>query len=122
MLHPDVTMYQADLATTYNNIANILEASGKPREALESYEHARAIWNKLVDSGPNDARFQGGLAMTLSNMANTLGATGKPKEALAMHHASRAIRQKLSLANPNDDENQLLLAHENYNIGRATQA
>ena len=116
--NPTVTEFQSDLATSHNNIGNLLSDTGKPAEALKAYESALAIRRKLADANPTVTQFQSDLATQLQQHRHPAQrATGKPAEALKAYESALAIRQKLADANPTVTEFQSDLAGSHNNIG-----
>lgn len=88
--HPNIpaTQYQSDLAYSHNNIGNLLSATGKPAEALASYEKARDILQKLADANPKIPNYRSGLAGSLYDIACLYAITSgkhvdKPEKAKA---------------------------------------
>ncbi len=49
---------------SYDKLGNLQRATGRPAEALLSYEQAHAIWERLARENPSVAEFQRGLAGT----------------------------------------------------------
>ena len=91
---------QSDLAASYNNIGLLLNATGKPDDALEALESSIKIWQKLVDANPTNTQFQSDLAAGQNNIGLLLRGHRKPAEALKAHESALAIQQKLADANP----------------------
>ena len=91
--------------------------TGKPAEALASYEAALAIRQKLADANPAVTEFQAHLAMSHTNIGILLKETGKPAEALASFKAALAIQQRLADANPTVTEFQIDLANTHLETG-----
>jgi tetratricopeptide (TPR) repeat protein len=79
-----------------SNIGILLFQTGKPAEALASYEQVRAIVEKLADAHPAVTQFRSDLAESHHEIGNVLSQTGKPAEALAAYERALAIRQKLA--------------------------
>jgi tetratricopeptide (TPR) repeat protein len=79
--HPDV-------ATTLNDMANLLKSQGKYEEALPLYQRALAIYQKSL--GPEHPW----MATTLNNMAILHYSQGKYEEALPLYQRALAIYQK----------------------------
>ena len=56
--NPTVTDFQSDLASSHNNIGILLNATGKPAEALKAYEAALAIRRKAGAGASRVARLR----------------------------------------------------------------
>jgi tetratricopeptide (TPR) repeat protein len=67
--NPNVTDFQSNLSSTYQVIGWALNQTGKPAEALASFEQAITIMQKLADSSPDVMEWQ-------TEMANNLGFVG----------------------------------------------
>ena len=115
--NPSVSEFQSDLANSHNSIGILLEATGKPAEAMEAHQSALAIRRKLADANPSVSEFQSDLALSHNNIGILLKKTGKPAEALKAYEASLAIGQKLADANPTVNEFQGYLAYSHNNLG-----
>ena len=65
--HPNVTRFQDALATSYNNIGNVLHGTGKSREALESHgmrgRSARS-WSMPIPTTPRSRLAWGSVSTT----------------------------------------------------------
>jgi tetratricopeptide (TPR) repeat protein len=98
--HPAVTVYQRDLATSHNNLGNLLLATGDPAGARASYEAALAIRRRLADAHPAVTDYQQDLAVSHLNLGALLARTGDPAGARASYEAALAIRRRLAGAHP----------------------
>jgi tetratricopeptide (TPR) repeat protein len=116
--NPAVTSYQSQLAHSFNSIGILLSDTGKPADALASYEKARDILQKVADANPAVTSYQSQLAHSFNSIGILLSATGKPTEALASYEKARDIYQKLADANPAVTSYQRDLAKSNFNVGR----
>ena len=94
------TELQSNLADIHNNIGILLRDTGKPAEAMKSYESAQAIRRKLADANPSVIEFQSRLGHSHSNIANLLRATGNRAEALKAFESALEIRRKLAREHP----------------------
>ena len=106
-----VTDFQRDLATSRNNIAWLLSATGDSAGAWEMYNQAQAIHQKLADANPNVTALQRDLANDLLGMGWFLLETGKPGEAVAYFSREEAIWKTLADANPTVPEYRNSLAN-----------
>jgi tetratricopeptide (TPR) repeat protein len=50
--NPSVTDFRSQLASIHYNIGNVLSQTGKPAEALESYQSALSIFQKMARENP----------------------------------------------------------------------
>lgn len=96
------TAYQADLAVTHSELANVLMAQGSLADALEHYRACLTIMLRLTAAEPGNAGWQRDVATSQVMVAVVLITQGKLAEALEMLHASLAIRERLAAAYPND--------------------
>jgi serine/threonine protein kinase/tetratricopeptide (TPR) repeat protein len=79
----------------------LLRQTGKPAEALQAYQKALAIRQKLADAHPAVGKYQSDLAHTHNHIGLlVLMWMGKPEEALTASRKALAIQQKLADANP----------------------
>jgi tetratricopeptide (TPR) repeat protein len=99
------------------NIAGLLNLSGKPAEALSAFETALAIKQALVDAHPTVTEFQSGVATMFRDIGQLKAGMGKPAEALASLEKARAIHQSLVDANREVVEFQYLLALDFRDLG-----
>ena len=51
--NPTVTDFQRDLASSHQNLGNLLSLLGKPVEAVTAYEKLQAVRQKLADANPS---------------------------------------------------------------------
>ena len=76
--HPKVPEYQRDLATSYNNLAIVLQRQpGKKADAEKAYRTALTLQKQLADDAPTISQYQNDLARTNLNLAR-LTAQGNP--------------------------------------------
>jgi tetratricopeptide (TPR) repeat protein len=108
---------RAVLAKSYNTIAVLLMETGKPAEALQAFQKALAIQQKLADAHPAVAGYQSDLALSHNNIGTVLLRTGKPEEALTAWRKALAITQKLAETHPAVADFQSALAGTHNNIG-----
>jgi serine/threonine-protein kinase len=112
---------RAVLAQSHNAIGVLLMGTGKMAEALEAYQKALAIQQKLADANPAVTEFQRGLATNYNVIGIVQVGMGKPEEALTAFRKTLAIQQKLADANPAVAEFQFDLSHTHNNIGLLLQ-
>jgi serine/threonine protein kinase len=86
---PANTLYQRELANTFNLIAVLHDQRGRLGESLRAHEQAFALRRALVAAHPDDPSFQNALASSLNNLGVLLGKTStEEQEKLAMFRRS----------------------------------
>ncbi len=110
--HPGA--HESNLATSINNLANRLSATGDSAGALVAAREAVAIRRRQTQVNP--AVHEPDLGMTVSNLANRLSEMGENSAALDAAREAVAIRRRLALANPAANEPDL--AASIINLGR----
>jgi tetratricopeptide (TPR) repeat protein len=105
------------LARSHSTLAVLLMEAGKPAEALQEFQNALAMQQKLADANPAVTGFQSDLALSHNNVGTVLVRTGKPEEALAEWRKALAINQKLADAHPAVADYQSAVAGTHNNIG-----
>src|SRR5262249_10957053 len=56
--NPTGTTFQSELADSHFNIGTLLNASGKPAEAMTSFKSALVMFQRLADANPNVPEMQ----------------------------------------------------------------
>jgi serine/threonine-protein kinase len=92
---PAVPACRQDLASSYNNLGNLLKARGREEEAEGAYLKAVAIQEKLAKDIPSVPLYQQDLARGLNNLGVILGDRGRLKESEVAHRRALTIREKL---------------------------
>jgi tetratricopeptide (TPR) repeat protein len=105
------------LARSHNNIAVLQMEAGKPTEALQAFQQALVIQQKLADAHPNIPDYHSELALSHNNIGTVLLRTAKPEAALASWRKALAVTQKLADAHPGVPDYQSSLAGTHNNIG-----
>jgi serine/threonine protein kinase len=108
---------RAQLAHAHNGIGNALWDTGKLAEALEEWQKALAIRQKLVNANSAVPEFQRDLRQSHYNIAIGLRNTGKPADAVKEYQKALAIQQEVADANPGVITDQSLLADSHSNLG-----
>ncbi len=89
LAEPANTVYQADLANTYNLIAVLHDMRGRLPESVRAHEQAFILRHALVAAHPDDPSFQNALAECLNNLGVLLDKTSvEEQEKLAMFRRS----------------------------------
>ena len=82
--NPSVTQFQANLAASHHDVGRLQSDTGRPTEALQSLEQARAICEeRLARQNPSVTQFQSDLALCHNNIGLIQSATGRPAAALS---------------------------------------
>jgi tetratricopeptide (TPR) repeat protein/tRNA A-37 threonylcarbamoyl transferase component Bud32 len=108
---------RTQLAHGHNGIGNALWETGKLAEALEEWQKALAIRQKLVDANSAVPELQRDLGLSHYNIGSGLRYMGKPAEAVKEYQKALAIQQKLADASPGDTTDQSFLAYSHGNLG-----
>ncbi len=77
---PANTLYQRELANTFNLIAVLHDQRGRLGESLLAHEQAFALRRALVAAHPDDPSFQNALASSLNNLGVLLGKTSTEEQ------------------------------------------
>jgi tetratricopeptide (TPR) repeat protein len=110
------------LAFSYNNLAMLLNDTGKKEEAEEAYRAALAIRQKLVAEFPKRSEFRPGLAMSYNNLGSLLRGTNRLEEAESFYREALAIRKKLAAEFPNRPQYRDDLIQSYLNLGNALRS
>ena len=94
--------YQSDVATTRNNLGNLLSAMGQYEEAKALYAQALAMRETLLASDRDNAQYRSDVATTRNNLGNLLSAMGRLEEAKVLFERARIKRETL-LASDKDN-------------------
>jgi tetratricopeptide (TPR) repeat protein len=89
--HAELAAEQAKVQARFDMA---VKAIGKPAEALEAYDKALAIWQKLADANPKVIEFQCDLANLHNNRGRALASQNRFSEAFTAFDASLTISQK----------------------------
>ena len=115
--HPGATDYEDGLASSYNNIGNLMLDTGRTGEASEFLRRALAIRQRLARDEPASAEHQHDRASSHLNIGNLLRATGGQAEALRSYEQAVEILDRLVGEQPTAREYQLSLASAHSNSG-----
>jgi tetratricopeptide (TPR) repeat protein len=114
---PGNTLWQRDLATTYERMGGLLLAAGRREEALAEYNKSFAITYKLTTSSPGNTEWQRDLWLGHVRLGDVLVTAGQREAALAEYRKSLAVIQKLTAADPRNTDWQRGLAISYSKIG-----
>jgi tetratricopeptide (TPR) repeat protein len=92
----DTAQYHSRLAAIHNNLAELLQNTGRRREAEESYRRALRVQQTLVDALPNVPDHQWLLALIHGNLGTLLWHANRHDEAKTALRRSLEIREKLA--------------------------
>lgn len=100
------------LASSLNNLSNILSSSGQKKEAaLEAIQEAVLLRRELVKGNPQ--AFMPDLALNLNNLSNSLNSLGQYKAALEAIQESIKLYESLAREYPQAFEENLAMARVN---------
>ena len=111
------TEWQHNLATSYQQMGNVLAAEGNLTKASEAYEDSRKILQNLIEQNPANSLWQGDLAGALEKIGDVQSRQGKLAEALETHRKARAIRQAFSEKEPEENHWRRDLAISDAKVG-----
>ena len=83
------------VATTRNNLGTFLVRMGRIDEAEEQYEGALRIFERLLESNPDNVTYQSSVAANLDNLGNFLARVGRIKKAYEWYEDSLKMRERL---------------------------
>ena len=113
-------VYEANLATSYNNLAVLYHATQRLNEAEQMHKTALKIRKGLTDSNPQV--YEPDLATSYNNLANLYSDTQCYAESEQMNKAALEIRKRLAISNPQVYEPDLAGSYNNLaNLYRKTQ-
>ena len=113
-------VYEANLATSYNNLAVLYHATQRLNEAEQMHKTALEIRKRLADSNPQV--YEPDLATSYNNLANLYSDTQCYAESEQMNKAALEIRKCLAISNPQVYEPYLAASYNNLaNLYRETQ-
>jgi tetratricopeptide (TPR) repeat protein len=116
--NPDIAGWQNDLASTRNNIGDVLKAQGNLTGALEAYKAALDIVERLDKSDPNNTSRQLDLILLQNNVGDVLHARGNLRGALEAYKASFTILERFTKSDPSNAEWQRNAAESLFKIAR----
>ena len=113
-------VYEPNLATSYNNLANLYSDTQRFNEAEQMYKSAIEIRKRLAAANPQ--AYEPNLATSYNNLANLYYTTLRFNEAEQMHKSALDIRKRLAAANPQAYEPDLATSYNNLaNLYYTTQ-
>jgi serine/threonine protein kinase len=113
---------QKDLADACFKSALLAAELGANPQAIERYQQARTLLDKLVAAYPDVSQYQRDLAGAYNNLALVQDASDQRKAALQSFERARTLEQKLVAANPDVPDYQNRLASSYHNLGVSQRA
>ena len=110
--HPET--YEAVLADSYYNLANLYRVTQRFHESEAMYKSALAIRERLAKANPQ--AYESALADSYNNLANLYNDTQRYDDSETMHKSAIAIRERLAKANPQAYEPDLARSYNNLAI------
>ena len=107
-------VYEANLATSYNNLAVLYHATQRLNEAEQMHKTALKIRKGLTDSNPQV--YEPDLATSYNNLANLYSDTQCYAESEQMNKAALEIRKRLAISNPQVYEPDLAGSYNNLAV------
>ncbi|MEE8586846.1 MAG: tetratricopeptide repeat protein [Acidobacteriota bacterium] len=101
-----------DVATTLNNLGNVLRKLGEKAESRQAFEEALPIYRQLAEQHP--AAFLPDVAMTLNNLGAVLRDLGEKAESRQAHEEALEIYLPLAENLPAAFSGNLNIALRNY--------
>jgi eukaryotic-like serine/threonine-protein kinase len=106
-----------NVADTYTTLANVHEAEGRPKEALEFYEKAEVMYEKFAAGRPT-VYVQTELARALNNLGLARAKSGQLPEGLRDVERGKAMRERLLTGQPLNIDPRADLARSWYHLAR----
>jgi eukaryotic-like serine/threonine-protein kinase len=106
-----------NLPDTYTTLANLHEAEGRPKEALDLYEKAAAMYEKFA-AGRKNVYLQSELARTLNNLGLARAKNGQLREGLRDVERGKEMRERLLTGQPLNIDPRADLARSWYHLAR----
>jgi tetratricopeptide (TPR) repeat protein len=119
---PANVLYKQDLAFAYNEVGDVLSATGDLETALMNFKEALLIRQTLASHDPHNASWQRDLSVSLNKVGDVQFAQGDVINALAEFRAALLIRRALSTAEPENSTWRRDLAVAYSKIGNALLA
>jgi tetratricopeptide (TPR) repeat protein len=114
---PSNAGWQDDLASSYENVGDVLSDEGDQAGALKNYRDELAIMEKLAKQDPSNADWQRDLASSYEKVGDVLRDEGDQAGALKNYRDELAIMEKLAKQDPSNAEWQADLAYCYWQTG-----
>jgi eukaryotic-like serine/threonine-protein kinase len=112
---------QLALASTHQQISNVLAFSGDTVGAVEHSGKALEIYKGLAGKLASDTSFQTDLVTQIYHHANLLKLVGRLDEAVAEYTEAIKLTQRMVAANPSDQQGKIHLATSLDGLGNVLQ-
>jgi serine/threonine protein kinase/tetratricopeptide (TPR) repeat protein len=109
---------EASLAANYFRVGSITAEIGRKTDAIEAYQQALLIREKLVAAHPDAIQLRNELASTYNNLGNMQNEVGQREAAGKSYEQARQIQEQLVATQPEVDEYRFNLARTYNNLGR----
>jgi tetratricopeptide (TPR) repeat protein len=114
--------YRRELAVSWNNLGQALDALAQAADAAEAYNAAQEIVAVLVDDYPDEITFRSLYGAVLNNRAMALEVAGHRDEAIEIYRKAIAEQRAAFDRAPQVAEYRDFLSKHYYNYGRALRA
>jgi tetratricopeptide (TPR) repeat protein len=119
---PERVACLTDLSVAQNKMGRLLQAAGRPADALMVYREASNTFAALAEHDRDNRLWPLGVAKTQENIGDLLFATGRLEEAMPAYSASVGAAKRLADSDPSDRDSQLTLAASLERVGRTVMA
>jgi serine/threonine-protein kinase len=108
---------RADAASASFRVGWVKQAIGEPKDAMEPYLTATALYEQLARDNPGNVEYRRLLATGHGAQGLLLAGLDRVDDAMAEHRKALAIREAITQASPNDNRAQIDVARTHRNIG-----
>jgi tetratricopeptide (TPR) repeat protein/tRNA A-37 threonylcarbamoyl transferase component Bud32 len=108
---------RAELAAAYESVGEITGKIGSKPAAIDAFQRAREIRQRLAERGRDRPEAQAELAGVLDKLTMSLAEVGRAAEAVAASEQSQAIYQRLADAEPGFVGHRIKLAQSYSRLG-----
>jgi len=121
LAEPENQKVRLDLASTHQQISDLLHFSGDTAGAVAHSGKALNIYEGLGGNVVDDPKFQTERAVQTYNYANLLALAGALDQATAEYRQAVELSQRIIAANPSDEEGKFHLASSLDGLGNVLQ-
>jgi eukaryotic-like serine/threonine-protein kinase len=115
--HPSVAAYRSELASSRNNLGELLRHLGRREEARAEYTQAIDLHERLAAEHPSVAEYRSELARTRNDLGILLNDLGRREEARAEIAQAIDLRERLAAEHPSVAEYRVGLASSATTLG-----
>jgi serine/threonine protein kinase len=114
--YPNVPQYRAELATTFNNLAGLLQVFQQYSQSSELHTKALALRRSLMAEFPKTPSYRANVALSHNNLSIVLRWMRKLREAADHHRQALAIREQLAADFPREPayRSDLAISHQRF--------